>query len=83
MIKSNKKGKTLTIKIKYDDFKQQTRSRTLDHYIYTKNDFYPIIEDLIYSEKINKPVRLLGISISNFLDETKKSQEKIQLEFKF
>jgi DNA polymerase-4 len=82
MKKSDSKGKTITLKIKYRDFKQQTRSRTLNEYIQDKNDFFPIIKELLYQDELKDSVRLLGISISNLEG---KDEEKIigQLKFEF
>ena len=65
MKKSDSKGKTITLKIKYRDFKQQTRSRTLSEYIQNKKDFFPTIKELLYQDELKDSVRLLGISISN------------------
>lgn len=82
MKKSDSKGKTITLKIKYRDFKQQTRSRTLNQYIQDKNDFFPIIKELLYQDELQDSVRLLGISISNLEG---KSEAKIigQLKLEF
>ncbi len=82
MKKSDSKGKTITLKIKYRDFKQQTRSRTLNQYVQDKNDFFPIIKELLYQDELQDSVRLLGISISNLEG---KSEEKIigQLKLEF
>ncbi|WP_422089930.1 DNA polymerase IV [Tenacibaculum ovolyticum] len=82
MKKSNTKGKTITLKIKYSDFTQQTRSKTIDHYIQEKKEFYPIIKDLLFQELLKNSVRLLGISFSN-LDTEKKEPIWVQLKFKF
>ena len=82
MQKSNTKGKTITLKIKYSDFTQQTRSKTINHYIQQKKDFYPIVKDLLYQELLKNSVRLLGISFSN-LDTEKKDSVWVQLKFNF
>jgi DNA polymerase-4 len=82
MKKSNTKGKTITLKIKYSDFTQQTRSKTINHYIQEKKEFYPIIKDLLFQELLKNSVRLLGISFSN-LDTEKKEPIWVQLKFKF
>jgi DNA polymerase IV len=62
-------GKTVTLKIKYHDFKMITRSRSFDTLI---DDKIVIAETakqlLIASGPENKKVRLLGISVSNFLN---------------
>ena len=83
LIKSKKIGKTITVKIKYEDFSVQTRSKTLKNPIQIKKDFFPIITELIYQKKITKSVRLLGISISNLLNKKEKGVEFIELQCKF
>ena len=83
LIISKNKGKTVTIKLKYSDFKQQTRSKTVNEYLQKKEDFFPIIRDLIYQETIIKPVRLLGISITNLYSNKKLDEKKINIQLKF
>ena len=82
MQKSNTKGKTITLKIKYSDFTQQTRSKTINSYIYKKKEFYPIVKELLYQDVLKNSVRLLGISFSN-LNTKKKEPIWVQLQFKF
>ncbi len=82
MLRSNTKGKTITLKIKYSDFTQQTRSRTTLSFMQTKQEFMPIIKDLLFQEKLKNSVRLLGISFGN-LDTEKKDPVWVQLKFKF
>ncbi|NVK52017.1 MAG: DNA polymerase IV [Flavobacteriaceae bacterium] len=82
MIKSNTKGKTITLKIKYSDFTQQTRSKTADFFMQKKNEFFLLVKELLYQEKLNNSVRLLGISFSN-LDTEKKEPVLVQLKFDF
>ena len=79
---SKKKGKTITLKIKYSDFKQITISRTIEKYVNKKVDFFLIVKDLIVKASLIKPVRLLGISISNFRNSNIK-QKKQQVDFNF
>ena len=83
MIESGNKGKTVTIKLKYSDFTQQTRSKTMDEYLQTKEDIFPIIQDLLYQKTIEKPVRLLGISIANLLTNNLSSKKNINVQLKF
>lgn len=82
MKKTNAKGKTITLKIKYSDFTQQTRSKTTNHFIQLKKEFYPIVKGLLYQEKLKNSVRLLGISFSN-LNTEKKEPIWVQLQFDF
>ena len=83
LILSNNKGKTVTIKLKYSDFKQHTRSKTVDEYLQTKEDFFPIIRDLLYQEKMTKSVRLLGISITNLYSNNMLDEKKFNIQLKF
>jgi DNA polymerase-4 len=80
--KHNVSGKTVTLKIKYSDFSQQTRSKTLPYFIADKNLILETIEELLYQEKMKDSVRLLGISLSNLNTEQKKAVV-VQLKFAF
>ncbi|OOG77183.1 DNA polymerase IV [Algoriphagus sp. A40] len=62
--KSGIKGRTVTLKIKHSDFTLQTRSRTLEQYP-DKDTFWEIALELLHQEEILKPVRLLGLGLSN------------------
>ena len=86
--KSDVAGKTITLKIKYSDFTQQTRSKTINYYISSKELILEIAKELLYQEKMKNSVRLLGISLSNLNTEkadTKEEEKEIlvQLKFKF
>lgn len=82
MVASKTKGKTITLKIKYSDFTQQTRSKTTNFFMQLKSEFFPIVKELLYQEKLPNSVRLLGISFSN-LDTEKKEPVFVQLKFDF
>ena len=80
LLKSNVKGRTVTLKIKYSDFNQTTRSKTLDKFIHLKTDIFPVVKELLYQEELKESVRLLGISISNLNNEEPKTvKQYIQL----
>jgi DNA polymerase-4 len=60
-------GRTVTVKIKYADFEQITRSRTLSHPIASKGELAEAAEALLASVfPPRKAIRLLGISMSGF-----------------
>lgn len=62
--KSGIKGRTVTLKLKYSDFTLQTRSKTIDQY--PENELiWQIGLELLKQEEISKPIRLLGLGISN------------------
>ncbi len=79
----NLKGRTITLKIKYSDFKQITRSQSFEIPI---EDMQTItqtaIKLLLSTEPKNIKVRLLGIYISNFgtnIQEIKRVENVVQL----
>ena len=82
LFKSKKEGKTIILKIKYADFKQTTISRTIERYVNKKVDFFLVVKDLVCKANLKKPVRLLGITISNFKNLNIKKKEQ-QVDFNF
>ena len=87
--KSDVKGKTITLKIKYSDFSLQTRSKTISDFINDEELIFQISKGLLYQEEMRESVRLLGISLSNLnTNEVNSSAEEqpkinVQLEFDF
>ena len=85
--RSGRYGKTVTLKVKYFDFRQVTRSVTVDEPPRTSEEIMQYVSKLLRStEAGEKKVRLLGISISGFSDEAKKApatSDPLQLSFPF
>ena len=75
-------GKTITLKIKYSDFTQQTRSKTLPYFISDKSLLLETAGELLYQERMKNSVRLLGISVTN-LNTNEKKTVVVQLKFEF
>jgi DNA polymerase-4 len=75
-------GKTITLKIKYSNFAQQTRSKTVPYFISDRGLILEIVKELLYQERMKDSVRLLGISLSNLNTEEKKFRV-VQLRFAF
>ena len=65
---SELKGKTVTIKIRYDDFKTITRSRSLDCQTSQTNELWKVVKTLFEEALGNKSfaIRLIGVGISSF-----------------
>lgn len=61
--------KTVTLKVKYDDFNQITRSKTLNRYIYKQEDIMQYVRLLIEYVDLSKPIRLLGITGSQLIEK--------------
>ncbi len=76
------KGKSLTLKIKYKDFTQYTRSKTEEVYFSGATDFFETAQKLWELRPFDKPVRLLGLSLSN-LNTQEKKQISVQLKIPF
>lgn len=82
MNKKNAAGKTVTLKVRYDDFETITRSTSLDHYIENPDDISDTAISLLDETEVgDRKVRLLGITMSN-LNLSEKGHFK-QLEIPF
>lgn len=67
LLRSGTKARTVTLKIKYHDFKVLTRSRSIAEATDDRDTIYRTACGLLETaETGNKKVRLLGISVSNF-----------------
>lgn len=67
LLKNGLKGRTITLKIKYHDFKQVTRSHSFDEGIDERETIYKTACDLLMAtDPEDQKIRLLGISLSNF-----------------
>jgi nucleotidyltransferase/DNA polymerase involved in DNA repair len=69
MRRKSVEGKTITLKVKYSDFTRITRSVTLHKYTNDSAEIYTCICGLLNKTGVGKrPVRLLGISLSQLAD---------------
>lgn len=76
------KGRTITLKLKYSDFKQVTRNLSFQNGVSDYNTIFDTAKSLLeHIDLENKTVRLLGISLSNFseLVPTQKFSNPYQL----
>jgi DNA polymerase IV len=63
-------GRTITMKVKFSDFRQITRSKTLQNYIRDFETLHKEVSEIRKSLKLEgSRIRLLGLSISNFETE--------------
>ena len=75
LLRHELKGRTITVKIKYADFKQITRSRTFPEPFIELQQIRTTAKELLVSSGLdNKKIRLLGISISSFGEPMIKKQ---------
>lgn len=70
-------GRTVTLKLKFSDFEQITRARSRPMALTSHVEFLATVEELLASTfPPTKPVRLLGVTISNFdRDHTPNAQQ--------
>jgi len=77
-------GRTFSLKIKFEDFKQVTRSVTDSTFLLTKDTIkklaYQKLKDTCQNEYPHKKVRLLGTTISGLEKEKTDEQENRQLD---
>ncbi len=67
--KSGLRGKTVTLKIRFSDFSTFTRSISVNKHISFSDELYNIsVKKLSEFNANKKPIRLLGIKVSNFED---------------
>ena len=64
------KGRTVSIKIRYPDFKSITRAITLEQYTSSFEPVYNTVKQLMeHNYKDGTPVRLIGVTVSNLKPE--------------
>ena len=87
--KSGFQGRTLTLKVKYSDFQQITRSITQDRVLLQKDDILPLAKQLMSQVDFSAshPIRLLGLGVSGHADDDAKKVQprpewrELELEF--
>lgn len=84
MSKKNAAGKTVTLKVRYDDFETITRSTSFSHYIDRAEDIAETaISLLVQTEVGQRKVRLLGITLSNLNLREKGHFEQLEIPFDY
>jgi len=61
-------AKTISIQVRYNDFTQINRSFTREFHTDSFVEIYEIVERLYDENQSEKPIRLLGVSVSNLID---------------
>ena len=83
--KKDFRGNTLTLKIKFHDFRQITRSLTQSRELTTLDVILPLAKQLLQEvDYAEHPIRLIGLSVSNPREETGGHGvwEQLSLDFK-
>jgi DNA polymerase-4 len=78
-------GNTLTLKIKFYDFKQITRSITQEKELSQMSDILPLAKQLLKEVDYSiRPIRLIGLTVSNPKEEQEEAHnvwKQLELEF--
>lgn len=67
-------ARTITLKLKDTDFRQMTRSVTLDHPSQSSETLYRTAEELLARQALDKAVRLIGVGASALIADTTPQQ---------
>ncbi len=81
--RSGSYGKTLTLKVKFSDFKQITRSNTISEIIEKSDQIIELLPELVSNIDVkSNHIRLLGLGVSNLIGEAKPNNSgQLTLEF--
>lgn len=76
--KSGFEGRTLTLKIKFADFTQITRSISQEKILKKKEEILPLAKRLLQQVDYSSihPIRLIGLSVSNATSEEARMEDK-------
>lgn len=67
--KESLKGKTITLKVRYNNFRAISRSHTLTRAINLDDVIYQEVCHLLGEVALNQPLRLIGVTLSNLTDK--------------
>lgn len=80
MKKSDTWGKTITLKVKFSDFKVITRSKTVSYWIQTNQEISSLLNELLDELDFTQiAIRLLGLSVSNLNTQEEENKLGLQL----
>lgn len=75
--KAGASGKTVTLKIKYFNFVQTTRSTTLPCRVDSEDQLYEVVRGLLHTPELPPdPVRLLGVTMSNLIQDGEEDENR-------
>jgi DNA polymerase-4 len=82
MLEENFYGRTITIKVKYADFKTITKSKTLFRKITDFYQMWPLAREMMKSVDLSRqPVRLLGFGVGNAGEGMESKHIQLELDF--
>lgn len=80
--KHQKQGLTVTLKIRYHDFTTLTRASSLSQPTNSFKQIFALAQQLLTANlDAQRPVRLLGVTLSNFTSEAAASSQQLEMQF--
>jgi len=76
-----RRGRTIGIKVRLDDFSTHTRSRTLSEAVDSADRVGPIALDLLRRFAAPRPVRLLGVRVAGLEPSSEHAEDQLVLPF--
>ena len=71
------RGRTVTLKLKYNDFRIVTRARSLSRNVGGKDEFAQIAQDILEDMlPLPRPIRLMGLTLSNLDRDEHEGEEE-------
>lgn len=64
--RDNQQGRTITLKLKFNDFRQITRSHTLAEPTDSDTVIFEVAKALLDAQLLARPLRLIGVGVSHF-----------------
>ncbi|HEY5317986.1 MAG TPA: DNA polymerase IV [Solirubrobacteraceae bacterium] len=74
-----RRGRTIGIKVRLDDFSTHTRSRTLAHAVDSEDRVGPVALDLLRRFAPPRPVRLLGVRVAGLESASEQAENQLAL----
>lgn len=76
LAENQRSGHTLTLKVKYANYQQITRSRTVDNPLYEADEILALGHELLQTHiDEQQTVRLLGLTLSNLVDKDRSPKQ--------
>ncbi|MBU2588461.1 MAG: DNA polymerase IV [Alphaproteobacteria bacterium] len=79
---SQARGRTVTLKLKFSDFRTMTRAASVPHWVSGREEFAALARGLLAAElPLPQPIRLMGLTLGNLegAEESKAPRDEAQL----
>ena len=74
LVKHDRRGRTIGIKLRFADFSTHTRARTLEQPVNEPESVLEVVRGLLRELDPREPVRLLGVRVAGLDEEERRAQ---------